>query len=64
MFKILLASLIALPSIAAEPLYTQAPPPKVITKADAIRALLADKNAQIFKCQPVELTDKVTLRNK
>lgn len=37
---------------------------KEVSKTDAIKALLANPKTQVFQCQQVELTDKVTLRNK
>lgn len=33
-----------------------------VTKTEALKALLKDSQAQVTKCQDVELTDKATLK--
>lgn len=35
-----------------------------ITKVEAVIALAKDRGAGVVKCQPQELTEKATLRNK
>lgn len=37
---------------------------KEASKVEAIKALLSNPKAQVTQCNQVELTDKVTLRNK
>lgn len=37
---------------------------KVVSKLEAIKILLRDKEKLVQQCAPVELTDKATLRHK
>lgn len=37
---------------------------KVVTKVEALRALINDKNTKVEQCKQVELTDKATMRAK
>ena len=37
---------------------------KPVSKVEAIKALIVDRGADVQRCQPQELTDKVTLRVK
>lgn len=37
---------------------------KVVTKVEALRALINDKNTKVEQCKQVELTDKATMRSK
>ena len=59
-----LTLLIAEIVFGADTVYTLNVPKETITKVDAIKKLLLDPRTPIYKCQQVEITDKVTLRNK
>ena len=37
---------------------------KPVSKVEAVKAKILDARAEVVKCQPQELTDKATLRNK
>ena len=37
---------------------------KTSTKVEALTALLKDRQADVVKCAPQELTDKATMKNK
>lgn len=44
--------------------YTTTAPVNEIGKIDAVKVLLKDPSAMVYKCQLVELTDKVTLKKR
>ena len=44
--------------------YTSSVPAQTMDKIDAVRALIKNKDAIVYKCQLVELTDKVTLKKR
>lgn len=45
-------------------LYTKSRPHETLSKLEATRALITNPNETVYKCSQIELTDKVTLRNK
>lgn len=60
---LILTMLLTLTSISqAEPTYQVNG--KAATKLEAVMSLMKDKNADVIKCAPQELTEKITLKNR
>ena len=66
MSKTILVAIALLGSIAsAQEVYVKSLPKDQITKVEAMKELLlSDNKAQVYKCQPVELSTKGTVKNK
>ncbi len=35
-----------------------------VSKVDAVRSMISDESSEVYRCVQVELTEKLTLRNK